>query len=111
MQEEAIMTFVKGQSGNPQGKIPGTKNKYTRVKEAMVELFEEVHGKEKLKQMMQTPDGFFNVMKHLVVPILPKEPLIDQSTTTVTQIIQYDNSTNTSTRVQRSSTSEPVRSS
>ena len=42
------MTFQKGQSGNPAGKPPGTKAKFTNLKAAFLSVFNKLGGAEGL---------------------------------------------------------------
>ena len=36
------MPFKKGESGNPEGRLPGSKNKFTDLKQAYLDIFEKI---------------------------------------------------------------------
>ena len=67
--------FIKGHV-KMGGREKGTKNKFTLVKKRIVELFEDGKAYEKLKNKMKTEEGAFKVTKDIILPILPKDPLI-----------------------------------
>lgn len=68
-------------TGGP-GRPPGSKNKFTLIKEEMVDIWHESNGKEKLKEMFEaSPDKFLKALDR-IISILPKEALVDQSTHT-----------------------------
>ena len=45
--------FLPGQSGNPGGRPPGSKNKFTNLKDAYLWVFEELGGQEALFSWVQ----------------------------------------------------------
>lgn len=61
--------------GGP-GRGKGTKNKFTLIKEQIAELWEEEHGKESLRKHFKKNKDFMRVMREVIVPLIPKEPLI-----------------------------------
>ena len=65
------MPFKPGESGNPEGKKPGTLNKSTKaVKEALEEAFEELGGVDSLVQWARRdPHGFYTIWGKM----LPKD--------------------------------------
>ena len=66
--------FQPGQSGNPNGRPVGSKNKFTLVKQQLVELFEEEQVKEKLREWIKS--GRRRDLKefmNFVISILPRE--------------------------------------
>lgn len=60
--------------GNPgsHGRPVGSKNKFTLLKEDIVDLWQEENGKEKLRAFFNHPKTFFKVLDTMVA-VLPKE--------------------------------------
>ena len=62
--------FQPGQSGNPAGRTPGSRNRFTALKEAFVEAFEGIGGVEGLMAWARNnPDKFYPILARL----FPKE--------------------------------------
>ena len=75
------MTWEKGQSGNPNGRPRGSRNKFTHLRDEFLLAFEEVGGREALVKWAESnPDQFYR----LVVQLLPKERTVDMTTRQVT---------------------------
>jgi hypothetical protein len=67
------MPFEPGQSGNPEGRKPGTQNKNTRaLKEAILHVFEDLGGAEHLKTWaQQNQTEFYRIFARLTPPGFP----------------------------------------
>ena len=63
--------FVKGQSGNPKGKIKGTKNRFTNLKEAFIGAFQDAGGQEALTKFAKSKNK--KAFYHMVAQMLPKD--------------------------------------
>ena len=62
--------FQPGQSGNPAGRTPGSRNRFTALKEAFVEAFDGIGGVEGLMAWAKNnPDKFYPILARL----FPKE--------------------------------------
>lgn len=61
--------FKKGQSGNPAGRPTGSRNKFTDIKSAFLEAFENVGGSESLTEWAKRNPKDFYVM---IAKMLPK---------------------------------------
>lgn len=60
-------------NGGP-GRPPGLKNKFTQVKEALVDVFFEGNGKEAFKKTLLMEDGTINLEAlRAILSVLPKE--------------------------------------
>jgi len=71
------VAWEKGQSGNPDGRPRGSKNKFTHLRDEFLAAFEEIGGRKALVQWAQSnPDMFYK----LVVQMLPKERTVDMTT-------------------------------
>lgn len=67
--------WPKGVSGNPKGRPPGLKDKYTEVRKAFIQVFEE-RGLEGLKEWAaKDPSGFYKTTASL----MPKEVDLEQT--------------------------------
>lgn len=66
------------ETGGP-GRPVGSKNKFTQVKEALVEAFLEIDGKEKFINTLKNGDKINLKALNAVLAVLPKDPLIDAS--------------------------------
>ena len=67
--------FQPGQSGKPAGRTPGSKNRFTALKEAFVEAFDGIGGVSSLTEWAgNNPDKFYPLLARL----LPKEIEVDQ---------------------------------
>lgn len=64
------MPFKKGKSGNPKGREIGSKNRFTLIKEEMMEIWEEESGKEHFRELFK--EHFNRALMH-IVSILPKD--------------------------------------
>lgn len=63
------MAFIKGQSGNPAGRVAGTPNKYTgKVKEAFSEAFEMLGGAEALFKWAKNNETDFYKLASKLIP-------------------------------------------
>lgn len=69
-------TFGIGNRANPNGRPTGSLNKYTLLKQKILDVFDEVKGKEKLKEMTGSKMGFKQFMSY-VVALLPKDLNVD----------------------------------
>lgn len=77
-----------GINGGP-GRGKGTKNKFTLIKEEIAEIWEEAGLKaELLKQLTKDKSYTRKFVREVIIPILPRDALIDQSSTTLIQIIK-----------------------
>ena len=62
--------FKPGQSGNPAGRTPGSRNRFTALKEAFVEAFDGIGGVDSLMEWARNnPDKFYPILARL----FPKE--------------------------------------
>lgn len=62
--------FQPGQSGNPAGRPKGSKNRYTQMRDAFLDAFDQMGGTDGLvKWAMEDPKAFYD----LAVRILPKD--------------------------------------
>jgi hypothetical protein len=69
------MVFVKGISGNPSGRPRGALNKYTELKQTILDAFGELGGTRWLvKQARKNPAVFI----HLLGRLLPRETIQDE---------------------------------
>ena len=95
--------------GNPGGGRPlGAKNKFTLVKERIVELFEDGEAYDKLKRKMKTEDGAFKVIKDIILPILPKDPVIlNEGDTHITYVWSGDKDSRDQVQPSRLSAGKP----
>ena len=66
----SIGRFVEGSSGNPNGRPLGSKNKFTTLKNAFIETFEELGGVDNLVEWARTNQTEFYRM---VARLMPKE--------------------------------------
>lgn len=64
------MPFEKGQSGNPDGKKPGTVNKFTSLKDSFLKAFEELGGSKALidwaKKSERNRGAFFQMITKML---------------------------------------------
>jgi len=67
------MAFVRGKSGNPRGRAPGTANRITRsFREAMLIAFDELGGAAHLSQWARDhPSGYYRIFARMAPPGLP----------------------------------------
>ena len=80
--------FVKGQSGNPAGRHPGTPNRVTSaVREAVLAAFDEVGGKNYLVRLAQDDPKTFCALLARLVPMQLRAEL--DGTDTVVVIRDY----------------------
>ena len=66
----SIGRFVEGSSGNPNGRPVGSKNKFTTLKNAFIETFEEIGGVDNLVEWARANQTEFYRM---VARLMPKE--------------------------------------
>ena len=66
----SIGRFVEGSSGNPNGRPVGSKNKFTTLKNAFIETFEELGGVDNLVEWAKANQTEFYRM---VARLMPKE--------------------------------------
>ena len=66
----SIGRFVEGSSGNPNGRPVGSKNKFTTLKDAFIETFEELGGVDNLVEWARANQTEFYRM---VARLMPKE--------------------------------------
>ena len=66
----SIGRFVEGSSGNPNGRPLGSKNKFTTLKNAFIETFEELGGVDNLVEWARANQTEFYRM---VARLMPKE--------------------------------------
>ena len=66
----SIGRFVEGSSGNPNGRPVGSKNKFTTLKNAFIETFEELGGVDNLVEWARANQTEFYRM---VARLMPKE--------------------------------------
>lgn len=77
--------------GNTMGKgrILGSKNKFTQIKQEIAEIWDDAGLKaELLAQLLKDKSYSRKFVKEVIIPILPKDALIDQSSTTIIQIFK-----------------------
>ena len=64
------MPFVKGKSGNPSGREPGSQNRLTKtVKETVLQVFNEIQEDPKVKLLQfakDYPRDFYNIAAKLI---------------------------------------------
>ena len=60
--------FKPGQSGNPAGRGPGTKNQFTTLKSAFIEAFEELGGADNLVEWARCNQTEFYKMLARLMP-------------------------------------------
>jgi len=64
------MKFTKGKSGNPRGRLPGSKNKTTaNVKEAMEMAFEGIGGADRLQAWAEKNTTDFYKLWAKLIPV------------------------------------------
>ena len=68
------MAFKKGESGNPNGRKKGVKNKLTEMKQIFPEVFERIGG---IEAFSEWAEGNREIFYKLFVQILPKEHKVD----------------------------------
>jgi hypothetical protein len=69
------MTFVKGQSGNPTGRVPGSKNKISEKFISAITADFEQHGETVIEQVrIEKPENYLKIVADLV----PKDYNIGQ---------------------------------
>jgi len=66
----SIGRFVQGSSGNPNGRPVGSKNKFTTLKAAFIDAFEEIGGVDNLVEWARCNETEFYRM---LARIMPKE--------------------------------------
>ena len=66
----SIGRFVEGSSGNPNGRPVGSKNKFTTLKNAFIETFEELGGVDNLVEWARANQTEFYRM---VARLMPRE--------------------------------------
>lgn len=79
--------FAVGNRMSP-GRPKGSKNRYTVIKEEIADLWLEEDVKESIRDLMKDKSYLKKFIKDIVIPILPKDALIDQSSTTIIQIFK-----------------------
>ncbi len=73
------MTFIKGQSGNPSGKPKGTVNKYTTLKQSILDAYHRLGGVRWLvAQAKENPTAFIALLGRL----LPRQVESDEDAIT-----------------------------
>jgi hypothetical protein len=67
------MPFIRGESGNPKGRTPGTVNRITRsFREAMLAAFDELGGAAHLTQWArENPSDYYRIFARMAPPGLP----------------------------------------
>ena len=71
----------KGEVRNPNGRPKGSKNRFTKVKESIVRLYDDCDLEAKLKRKLassEQTDNYADVhkfIKDIVIPVLPKQSL------------------------------------
>jgi len=75
----SIGRFVEGSSGNPNGRPVGSKNKFTTLKNAFIETFEELGGVDNLVEWAKANQTEFYRM---VARLMPREIKADVNTGT-----------------------------
>ena len=73
----SIGRFVEGSSGNPNGRPVGSKNKFTTLKNAFIETFEELGGVEYLVEWAKANQTEFYRM---LARLMPREIKADVNT-------------------------------
>lgn len=67
------MKFKKGQSGNPAGKKPGTKSRFTSLKEDWLWVHDAVGGRDRLKQWAESSPRNLTLFYQLETKLFPQE--------------------------------------
>ena len=62
-------------NGGP-GRPKGSKNKFTLIKEQLVEVWEEEGGKERFRELFKGSQKDFIMALDKIITILPKEPMV-----------------------------------
>lgn len=73
-------TFPPGVSGNPTGRPLGTKNKFTRIKEEIVGLWDDAKLHAKLKAMAEGDSKEAKDIVKIIASLMPKEDHLEVST-------------------------------
>ena len=64
----SIGRFVQGSSGNPNGRPVGSKNKFTTLKSAFIEVFEEIGGVDNLVEWARcNQTEFYKMLARLML--------------------------------------------
>jgi len=75
----SIGRFVQGSSGNPNGRPVGSKNKFTTLKSAFIDAFEEIGGVDNLVEWARCNQTEFYRMVARLMPREVEATLVSQS--------------------------------
>jgi hypothetical protein len=75
----SIGRFVQGSSGNPNGRPVGSKNKFTTLKSAFIDAFEEIGGVDNLVEWARCNQTEFYRMVARLLPREVEATLVSQS--------------------------------
>ena len=101
------MSWKKGQSGNPAGRPLGSKNRFTKFKQDVIDLWEEEGGKEKLREMFKKDEKFLSILDRMI-SICPKDPVIlNEGDTHITYVWSGDKDSRDQVQSSRLSARKP----
>ena len=85
--------FIKGNSGNPLGRPKGSPNKFSKIKQQLLEVWEKGTKKQKLlKYVTKDERTFYLFTKELILPLLQKEDTSKSTgnTTNIYTVVNFD---------------------
>lgn len=76
--------WVKGQSGNPDGRPKGSSNGFTEMRGKFMEVFQQLGGTDGLKAWVEKDPKNQDTFYRLIVQLVPKESNVTLDTTPAT---------------------------